>query len=589
MNRSYIYNSFKIVSIAVLCLVSFIYLLESIQDPDFFWHLKTGEWIWEHKSLPSEDPFTYTSSRSTQTQTIREHVILTSYWLSQVIYHLFHFSGGMLGIVFLRFIIVGILIFFMLKRKHGDSILYLSLLIIFLIQLLGSYPIERPQAFSFLFFAILLCFLEKVRDNMSAAKGIKIYFLVSLLMLIWSNMHGGYILGQVLLILYVIMEGLKFIHPSLKPLQKNIYKKLVIVCGLGIIFSLFNPNIYNALTMVITAPSSLKVHNLEYQSSLWRFRELNEYIIILYWLILLITIIVIIVNLKKIDITVLALLIGTGFFSFTTARYIPFFMIAALPIISILLSKGIILKLSRIFIFAIMIYAAVFFTWKERLNVQNISSNRWINTYEFPVTAADFILNHNIKGRIYNNFEWGGYLIWRLGPERKVFIDGRVMYEDVYEMSTLIDNAYSQDFIGLPYWKAILNSYSVRCIILPLVSPSGNVPELLNELIKDNAWSPVFLDRNSMIFLKNTPENHQIIKINAFPKYYFITILIDQYKTIIRVKPTFIQAYIAMSDLYIMLNRFQEAREGYEKVLQIAPFNNKAREMLKLLDMKRDN
>src|SRR4030042_3062602 len=519
MNFNRIYKTTIFILTAVICIVSVLYLLNSVKDPDFFWHLKTGEWIWQHKSLPTEDPFAYTSP---QTHTTREHFILTSYWVSQILYHLFHLLFGMPGIVFLRFIVVGILFFFMLKRRHGDNILYLSLLLVFIIQLLDSYPIERPHVFSFLCFAILLYFLEGIKEDAPFTKRKGIYLFLPILMVIWANMHGGYILGQVIIILYIMIEGLKFVHPSLRPLGKSVYKNILIIGGLGIIFSLVNPNTYEALTIMIKMPASLTINNLEFQSSLWRFRELNEYRIILYWFVLLLTVTGVVINLKKIDITEIALLAGTGYFSFTTVRYIPFFIIAALPVIARYFSNEKILKLGRIFIFVAALYAAVFFAWKERLNIENISSNRWINTYEFPVTATDFIVENNIKGNIYNNFEWGGYLIWRLGPERKVFIDGRVLFEDVYETSKLIDKAYADNYQGLPYWRSVLNSYGVSYIIIPLVSPSGTVPELLNALLRDNDWIPVFLDKNAMIFLKDSAENSQTISHYSVPKKYFI-------------------------------------------------------------------
>jgi len=61
----------------------------------------------------------------------REYFVLTSYWLSQVIYYLFYYAGGMQGLVILRFITAGILLFTIFKLKEGDSILYYGLLIIF--------------------------------------------------------------------------------------------------------------------------------------------------------------------------------------------------------------------------------------------------------------------------------------------------------------------------------------------------------------------------------------------------------------------------------------------------------------------------
>ena len=52
----------RFVLLAVLVATALAYLLRPIMDPDFFWHLKTGEWIREHRGLPASDPFSYTNA-----------------------------------------------------------------------------------------------------------------------------------------------------------------------------------------------------------------------------------------------------------------------------------------------------------------------------------------------------------------------------------------------------------------------------------------------------------------------------------------------------------------------------------------------
>ncbi len=492
----------QIILLVFLIIISSLYLLSHITECDFFWHLKTGEWIWQHKSLPSEDPFTYTTPEG---YSERKHFVLTSYWLSQTIYYLSYLAGGTTGIIFLRFIIVVILIVLLLKRKAGDSILYACFLIIFLIILLNRFPIERPHVFSFLFFPLILYLLDKIRAEDDSSTKKKKYLLLPLLMILWSNMHGGFVLGQAIIILYLITEGLKFIHHSLKPLSKKVYMRLLLAGMLGILFSLANPNTYHAINILMSkTTAALSGYIIEYQSPFEDFQR-SRYEMVLYWLLLFLTAIGILINIKKIDVTEVALLAGTGYFSFTTIRYIPFFIIAALPFIGKSLSKVSILKYVRIVIIVITVYAAVFFTLNIRFNVYNISSDRWIHP-SFPVYAADFIIQNNIKGNMYNFFDWGGYLIWRLAPERKVFIDGRILYPPILELSnSIIDTANSESFAGLPYWKAILNAYNVSYIIHSLYDVSGKSLPLLYALLKDKDWIPVFSYDRSMIFVRNSP------------------------------------------------------------------------------------
>ena len=81
----------EIVLLLLILMTCFLYLLRPISDADFFWHLKTGEWIWSHRELPGDDPFSYTSAA---TENMRKHFILTSYWLSQLTYYLFYRIAG---------------------------------------------------------------------------------------------------------------------------------------------------------------------------------------------------------------------------------------------------------------------------------------------------------------------------------------------------------------------------------------------------------------------------------------------------------------------------------------------------------------
>ena len=584
MNRILINKSLIVVlSIAILA-VSFICLVAKISDPDFFWHLKTGELIWQHSSLPTEDPFAYTSQNH---QDGRTHLILTGYWFAEVIFYLLYAAGGMLGIVGLRFILVGILIFVMLKRRRGDFLLYMGLLLIFLSSLLKYFPIERPQVFSFLFFAVLLLLLEKVREDAYPGKGNWIYFVFPLLMLIWANTHPGFVLGMTAIAVCIVMEGVKFLHPLLRPIKTGAYKRLALIGVLSILISILNPNAYNVFAE-FKLPAFLTSTNTEYLSTLDAFRMFPAYGLglILYWTVLLMTIFGVIYNIRKVDITELVLLAGTGYFSFTTIRYIPIFLIAALPAASSFFSDGRILKPVRIFVFTVSMISAIFFSWNGRSNLANLTSGNWISSAMFPVAGAEFIMKNDLQGNMYNVFNWGGYLIWKLGPEKKVFIDSRELSFPVYRDSLGIDSAASEAIAGMPAWKAILVAYNVNYILTPFSKNGGGVVPLVHTLLNDPDWLPVFADFNSVIFVRDSPLNSDVVYKYVISKddlfNYFIMICDRQ----IAYYPDNVDAYITEGDLFMAASRVSEAKQAYEKALQIMPLNITAAEKLKLLDMK---
>jgi hypothetical protein len=573
--------------VSLIFIISSLFLLRNIYDPDFFWHIKTGEWIWQHKAFPSVDPFAFTSSGH---HTTREHFILTSFWLSQVAYQLIYLAGGLSGIVLLRFLIVGILLFTLWKREHGDNIVYLGLLMIFLTSFLKLYPIERPQVFSFLCFAILLYQLEKISRPPSPG-----LFLIPLLMLVWANMHPGFIVGQVTIILYIIMEGIKFLHPSFRPIEKTAYRRLCLAGASAIIFSLANPNTYRVWQQYLEYDTSAEHWNLsaayistlnpDYMSSIQYFLWSNDYSVILYWLLILLAFAALAANWKKTDITDLALLTATGFVSVVTARYSFFFMAAALPVIAKSFSRERLLNFSRTVILAIALFAGIFFSWGEQHNIDLFRSGVKVDDYLCPVKAADFIIANDVRGNMYNAYEWGGYLIWRLAPERQVFIDPRDMFEDVGREALFMINANRDESAGIAAWRDIVRARGIEYIVIPIARTTGMVTPLFSVLMQDGEWLPVFCDINAIIFVKDSLVNAHVIRKYAIPKDYLMNALITLYDRLIRTYPSEWKAglYITQGDLYLGQGSAGRAMEAYSKAAELAPFNVTARERQDML------
>jgi hypothetical protein len=536
LSRVRIDNFLLFVLASVVIFASFAHLLTPIEDYDFFWHLKTGEYIWQHKALLSEDPFSYTTVHNS-----REPFILRGYWLTELSYYLAYLSGGFGAIILLRFLLAGLLIYFMVRQRDGDKVIYAGLLVIGMSCIMVEYPMDRPQILSFMFFAVLLNLLKSVTTsngghviNHSAHKqsanlsALKRLLPIPFVMLVWANMHPGVLLGQVIILLFVILEGLKFIHPSLRPVEKNAYKGLLIAGLSGIGASLLNPNTYHIAMQMYEMPDYLRSLS-DYMSTIDVFREKGSYSMILYWFILLITVSGLLFNLKKLDITVLALIAGTGFFSFTQRRYIGFFLVAAIPVASRYLSGKRAIQAAKAFIVLVAIFAGIFFSWSERANMRNISSDRWLTNFYFPVKAAGFILENDLKGNMFNYYNWGGFLIWKLSPAKKVFIDGRQIYPPVFAESMLINSASEINVAGIPAWKALLEAYGVKYIIIPFYQQSGEMFPLTSALLKENKWIPVFSYGNSMIFVKDSGENAEVIRKCAIPRETFVSIEMGVY------------------------------------------------------------
>lgn len=579
MNNEKKIRFLKPLLITAIFIVFCLNLIGPIVDPDFFWHLSTGKWISENLRLPHPDPFSYTTPDALSD---RGNFILTSYWLSQIIFYGFYYFPGYNGIVLLRFLLLGGLIYLLYKTGKGsDKSILLSVISMTVIVLLHLFPLERPQVFSFIFFGILLYLLKNSR-----------YAFIPPLMLLWANMHGGYILGVGMILLYIFTHAFRFLIPSLNPMDRKSYKGLFIYGLAGIMTSFINPNTYKAFPVFFETPDYMKIMIREYQSTILFFRFTLDKNIILYWFLLLLAVLMVFYRAikKRFDITEIAMLSGLGYFSFTQLRYIPFLLIWAAPEISGFLSNIPRRAKTGFILIAILLSSYTIKAKGEFDNIHNIKNfwtGSWVGAY-YPETAVRLIKKTNLKGNIYNSYDWGGYLIWRLYPENKVFIDGRGLHEYVFAQSMLIDHAESKpEIMGMPFYKATLDGYGVSIIVMPIYNTSGQVSRLIFELIKDKDWRPVIFGTNLTVFVKNTPGNYHVIYKYSIPRDVFIEDLIGVIDRTIKETPRHSSLYITKGELYLSQDRFEEAEEAFKKALEINPLNPTAKERLKFIGTKK--
>lgn len=124
-------------------------------------------------------------------------------------------------------------------------------------------------------------------------------------------------------------------------------------------------------------------------------------------------------------------------------------------------------------------------------------------------------------------------------------------------------------------------------MVIPLFSLAGEVLPIAAEMIKDKEWIPVFFSENSMVFVRDTNENHEVIHAHSIPKDIFVSKLFRMLDEEIKESPGDFRLYLTRGDLYCYVQwKFKEARREYEKVLEINPFNPFAMKKLELLNSK---
>jgi hypothetical protein len=560
--------------------ILFVNLFRPFGDPDFFWHLKTGEWIWQHRALPAEDPFAYTTPAHPAGTAL---FILTSYWGSQVLYHLLHLEGGFPALLALRFAIAGLLVLAMYCQFRGNRLVFLSLLALALV-VLGLFPLERPQAFSFVCFAALFSLLSSFRGSQEGEGRRPPWYALPGLMIVWANLHGGFLLGQALILAFVALEGIKFLHPGLRPLTREGYRRLVVAGALGLGGSLCNPNTWHGLAFFAASSPPDWWLNVEYQSTVYVFRSLHSHRMIAYWLLLLLALVGFAARRDEPDLSVIAILAGLGLLSFMQTRYVPFFLVAAVPTAAANLSRWEARRWLAAGLAGLAVCAGLFFTWKDRHKLLDAGSGRWISA-AMPAGEADFIVSNGLRGNMYNHWVWGGYLIWRLAPERKVFVDGRVLDLGVLSTASSIDNAVRRKDTGAPAWKTVFEKYGILYAVVPFVTFDGERLPLADALLKDPEWLPYASNPAAAVFVKDTAENGETIR--RFDLRTRKKELVDPQLALldrwISLEPRNVAPLLKKGELLMGRSLWLEARRTYEDVLRIDPGNTVARERLRQL------
>ncbi len=152
-------------SVIIFFAVFVLCLSKPIVDPDVFWHLETGEWIWQHKTLPDKDPFSFTQEPSQYETSTWVSFVLKQYWLGQLMMYGFYHLGGFYGIVAFRCLIymgIGLILYHWMGRigvSRINRLVFLMPMVYFSSQWLG----ERPNNLSFLFAVIVVYLLEDLK------------------------------------------------------------------------------------------------------------------------------------------------------------------------------------------------------------------------------------------------------------------------------------------------------------------------------------------------------------------------------------------------------------------------------------------
>lgn len=521
-------------ALALFFLIAVIlYFMHPVLDTDFPWHLKTGEYIYQHKEIPKTDPFLIFSKGEAT-----EKFFLSQYWLAQLIFYGIYNTTGLFGIVMLRnMLIAGIFIVLWFSMKNTPNILKIVILY-FTATLFLIYSGERPQLFSFLFGISTIAILERYRKTVS----IKSLIFLPVIMLFWANMHGGYIFGDMVIAIYCLSETVKyFFKKSTTSLAGD---KLLLLLAAGfssIIASYINPNIYQALVVAIEMSGNPGVRIIrEYEPALAEtWGPLASKYIFIYWAIMGYSLVLLSLNLRRLDLTHAGLVFFTLYMSLTAIRFGPFFVMTALFISAqyrfdiINFEKLSMLKRLKLPLTIASLLLVLFWGGSLVYSMPRLTEFKKIMKVPYYPEGAVRFLSKNIEGgRIFNSYNTGSYLLWRLYPEFRTFSDTRGIngeeslaisgaerwdgdqYSFDYAFIDVLPKDYgkimmkSRKIPVIPLqkekWSSLLDKYNIEIIVHETTNMySAAIYPIVLRLVKDNRWKLVYSDGVVLIFVRD--------------------------------------------------------------------------------------
>lgn len=501
-SMSWFLKKYKFFLVGIFFLVIFFIAKSPVDNPDTFYHVKTGE-IFFHYGILHKDIYSFTAQNRTW---------FPYEWLFEVIAYIFTALFGYMSLSYFTagvvVIQIGILFFFL--KKYFNLPMLLSIVLSF-IYFTWSYEtfVARPQIFALLFFTITFfsIFLYiKTRYN---------YLWVALIaILLWTNLHPSVIFGLYLFFSYACICFFLFLRT-----KENLWLAKARVLS----FYLF-------IATILTILPPLGI--LQYRLLFLVTQHLSEIrTLIIEW-----------EPLSKYDLFFQALyvipaILGVAFFLSIHLKKNAY---AAILLITPLLIFLVLPYISyRNIIFA---YIVLIFVWGWNLSYLHFPSSMWKKVifisiiatislfyiynlfseksfdgkiYNYPDQAANFLLTHHINGNMFNTFAQGSYLIYRLYPHYKVFIDLRAdvylcceipRYQKIINGGNLSDMAFYALF-----QKEILTPYKISFVILSMKNDLLS-QKIAHVLTNNFQWEPVFWDDRGMIFVKKDNKNNSILK-----------------------------------------------------------------------------
>jgi len=481
--------------------------ISRIIEGDTGWHVRAGDWMRLHGQVPTTDIFSF--SKEGQPWYAYE-------WLSEIIFSWLHQWGGLAAVVLFGALLLCVSfawLFRLTRRKSGHEFIAFAFTAL---AVAGSsvHWWARPHLFTILLTVIFYDILERVKDGRT-----KLLIALPLITVFWTNVHAGFIPGVMLIGAYAADLWIRGLVTSSAAERREFFRRSVpylYTIGGCLAASLVNPYGYKLHAHIVRNLMGTDSPLYRYISE-WQSTNFHNPLTILFQAMIVLGVFAALWKVMRREFVYVLAIAGGMHIGLVAARHIPLYLILATPLVAEAVAAGL-RRLSEADLAAWLrracsavlssaseyaaldraprFYLASGFAFTMFMLVVYTPNppKRFRAEYSpkvYPVAAVDFLKRQGVEARgLFADDEWGDYLIYRLTPDVKVFVDGRV---DFYG-SDFTENWITAARGKYDWEEKLIHRYRIHTALLSVNS------SLASTLKESRNWKVVYDDGVAIVF-----------------------------------------------------------------------------------------
>jgi hypothetical protein len=452
-------------------------------DPDLWWHLRTGQWIVETGHVPHSDPFSFT--RTGQTWVSHE-------WMSEVVFYETWKHAGARGLIVVSAIVTAAGFMLLYLRCPGKPHWAAAATALGALASAPAWGV-RPQMFTFALASLLLWLLELGQERP--------WLLVSIppLFLLWLNLHAGFALGPALILAYGfgLLVEVAIGDTSWREAWPFLARLVLLMLA--------------CLALVALNPSGVQLYRYPFDTLRstgmrsfiveWFSPNFHDPRFIPFLIVVLLLLVVLARKHARPQARTLVPLVLTTLLALDAVRHIAIFVLLAIPVIAagrLAASSSPVGRRPP----SSTAWSRPMFSGLAVVLMAGFALARWgvlargqaaTEVQQFPEKAVEALRSRASGGEVFAYYDWGGYTIYKLYPEYRVFVDGRA---DLYGDDLL---RQFQTAVQLRTgWREVLDRWNVRTVLLPPYCA------LAQALVLDPNWHLEYGDSQALVLLRTS-------------------------------------------------------------------------------------